>query len=264
MASSEARGITNLHCDRAHFAGGRGVCLDGRRSGPTPYSAILFDEQFQTTATLPLGGVPSRARVSRDGRYIAITVFVAGHSYASANFSTATRIVDAASGDTIIPNLEQFEVWSGGVRIDAPDFNFWGVTFAADSNVFFATLGTGGVVYLVKGEITTRKATVISAGIECPSLSPNDTQVAFKKRSAGEGLPKWRLYVLDLMTLAEYATAETRSVDDQVEWLDEDRILYGLARESEAVTDVWAVPADGGGRPVMVLGQASSPTVLRR
>jgi hypothetical protein len=59
--------------------------------------------------------------------------------------------------------------------------------------------------------------------------------------------------------------AETRSVDDQVEWLDDDRLLYGLCRPgSEATTsDVWVVPADGSGTAAVLIPEASSPAVIR-
>ncbi|GGO28545.1 TolB-like translocation protein [Microbispora bryophytorum] len=56
--------------------------------------------------------------------------------------------------------------------------------------------------------------------MECPSLSPDGTRIAFKKRAAGlpEDAP-WRLYVLDLRTMRETPVAERRGVDDQAVWL---------------------------------------------
>jgi hypothetical protein len=63
--------------------------------------------------------------------------------------------------------------------------------------------------------------------------------------------------VLDLETKREVALAETRSVDDQVEWLDDDRILYGL------IQDVWVVRADGSGVPRIYIPNALSPAVVR-
>jgi hypothetical protein len=57
--------------------------------------------------------------------------------------------------------------------------------------------------------------------------------------------------------------AESRSVDDQVEWLDGDRILYGLPREGTAETDVWMVPAGGTGSPAVYIPYAWSPSVVR-
>jgi hypothetical protein len=52
-------------------------------------------------------------------------------------------------------------------------------------------------------------------------------------------------------------------VDDQVEWLDDDRVVYGLPRDESALTDVWVVPADGGGRPSVLVPRAWSPAVVR-
>jgi hypothetical protein len=48
-----------------------------------------------------------------------------------------------------------------------------------------------------------------------------------------------------------------------VEWLDGDRILYGLPREGSAETDVWVVPADGTGSPAVYIPYAWSPSVVR-
>lgn len=264
--SAEGREATSLNCERVYFAAGRGICLDARRGAITTYSAILFDARFQPSATLPLPGIPSRARVSPDGRYAAFTVFVSGHSYDSAGFSTHTSIVDSITGTPVVANLEQMEVWSNGSRIQAADFNFWGVTFTRDSNRFYATLGTGGVAYLVEGNIASNRLTVIKEGVECPSLSPDNTRVAFKKRVPGTGLAKWRIAVLDLTSLTETLANEERYVDEQLVWLNDKEILYTQASEgalSRAVTDVWVVPADGTGQPKLLLHQAASPTPVR-
>lgn len=261
------RRATDLNCEVLHFAGNRGVCLHARRGAITTYSAILFDAQFQPTKSVPLSGIPSRTRVSPDGRYAAITVFVAGHAYGGTDFSTATEIIDAVSGAPAVANLEQMEVWSGEGRLTVPDFNFWGVTFANNPNRFYASLGTSGVVYLVEGDITAKRMTVLKEGVECPSLSPDNTRIAFKKRMPVSGLPKWRLYVLDLATMKETAVAEPRFIDEQVEWLDDGHLLYTQAAASAAspvVTDVWVVPADGTGQPALLMREAASPTVLHR
>jgi WD40-like Beta Propeller Repeat len=262
-----SRQVTEFSCQQVYFARNRGVCLETRVGVITTYFAILFDARFQQTAAVPLAGIPSRTRVSPDGEYAAITVFVSGHSYGGTDFSTETQIIDTVSGKPVVANLEQMQVWSAeGQRMAASDFNFWGVTFAADRNRFYASLGTGGVVYLVEGDVRANRMTVRRTGVECPSLSPDGTRLAFKKRVPGGGLPKWRLYVLDLATLTESAVAETRFIDEQVEWLDDTQILYTQADRdgvSPAITDVWAVPADGSGKPALFLREAASPTVLR-
>jgi hypothetical protein len=59
--------------------------------------------------------------------------------------------------------------------------------------------------------------------------------------------------------------AEPHSVDDQVEWLDDQHILYGLPGEGSraAETNVWVVPADGSGAARLLIEKAWSPAVVR-
>jgi hypothetical protein len=121
----------DLACDRVYMAAGRGICLWAQRGVFTTYRASLFGEDLQPGQTFDLAGIPSRARVSPDGRYAVFTVFVTGHSYAGGGFSTKTSIVDAASGVVVIDDLEELTVLRDGARIQAPDFNFWGVTSPA-------------------------------------------------------------------------------------------------------------------------------------
>ena len=205
---------------------------------------------------IDVAGVPSRARVSSDGRYGSVTLFVAGHSYAaSGSFSTQTTIIDLRRG-TKIADLEDFVVMRGGRQVTAIDVNFWGVTFARDSDRFYATLATGGKTYLIQGSIRARTARVIHENVECPSLSPDGTRIAFKKRGPSKARP-WRLSVLDLATMHETPLAETRSVDDQAEWLDDDHVLYGVDGA------VWTARADGSGQPSRYIAGAGSPAVVR-
>jgi hypothetical protein len=63
--------------------------------------------------------------------------------------------------------------------------------------------------------------------------------------------------VLDLASGADVALAETRSVDDQVEWLDDGHVL------SHFGSDIWTVRADGSGSPQVYLKNADSPAVVR-
>jgi dipeptidyl aminopeptidase/acylaminoacyl peptidase len=245
--------FTGLTCERVYFAGERGLCLMPRRGGLLPsVNARIFGADFRPVRTARLDGIRSRARVSPQGRYGAATTFVVGHSYQDKGFSTVTALIDMESGD-VLANLEDFDVTRDGKPFKAVDFNFWGVTFTRDERTFYATLSTGGKIYLVEGDIPTRQARVIAEDVECPSLSPDEKRIAFKRRNGND----WRLHVLDLETKREVALAETRSVDDQVEWLDDDRILYGL------IKDVWVVPADGSGRPRVYIPNALSPAVVR-
>ena len=265
LGAGGGRRATPLRCDRVDFAGERGVCLTTDRFYTT-HAIMVFDGAFEPLHRLPLHGVPSRVRLAPDGRLAAVTVFVSGHSYLDEGFSTETSIVDTYSGERRIANLEELGVYRDGARFRAVDFNFWGVTFAADGDRFYATLGTGGTTHLVEGRVSTRRADVVVEGVECPSLSPDQRRIVFKKRlplAAGLG---WRLHVMDLRSGAVTPLAERRSVDDQAEWLDDSTILYALPDASAPtpmVTDVWRVPADGGGAPELLLEGASSPAVLR-
>jgi hypothetical protein len=255
--------ITPLECDRVYFAGNRGLCLQsGQEPSAIGWRAVVFDEGFTPRHALPLTGSPSRVRISADGRYGSATVFESGHSYAGHGFSTRTSLFDLQTGATIT-DLEQFQVTRDGRPFQAEDFNFWGVTFATDSDVFYATLDTGGISYLIRGSVSGRTATVLRAGVECPSLSPDNTRIAFKKRVGARSLGWWQIAVLRLDTMIETpVTRETRSVDDQVEWLDNDQVLYHLTGGSTAA-DLWSVRVDNGAPPQLVRAAAYSPSVVR-
>ena len=251
------RAVLPPRCRRLYFSGGRGLCLAEDAVFGTAYELSVLGADFKVLSTLPLIGLPSRARVSPDGRYGATTVFVAGHSYSSGDFSTETTLFDLASGKKLA-NLEEFTVLRDGQPFKAVDFNFWGVTFAADGNRFYATLKTRGATYLVEGDIAERRMRMVHRNVECPSLSPDGTRVAYKKAVSKIGLRiVWRLHVLDLRTMTETPLAEQRSIDDQVEWLDDQTILYGM------LSDVWLVAADGSGEPRRFLSRATSPVVVR-
>jgi hypothetical protein len=258
-APDGSRQITDYACSRLHMAAGYGLCLAEQQDDPfgSPYRARVFGPDFRTVHELPLAGLPSRARVSPDGRFGASTVFVNGDSYATGAFSTRTSIYDMAAG-TSLGDLETFAAFKDGKRFQSVDFNYWGVTFARQSGRFYATLGTGGHTYLVEGDVATRTVKVLRDGVECPSLSPDGRRIAFKQEVSGGGLleVKWRLSVLSLDTLEDHPLAETRNVDDQAEWLDDGTVLYSVE------SDIYAVAADGTGTPRLFTPRADSPAVL--
>jgi hypothetical protein len=249
--------VTALRCARVYFAAaGSGICLARGRGFAAGYEADVFGPDLRVRHRLAVDGIPSRARVSPDGRLGAVTLFVTGDSYADpGSFSTRTTIIDLAAGRKVA-GLEDFVVMHGERRVTAIDVNFWGVTFARDSDRFFATLATGGRTYLIEGSVRRREARVLRSNVECPSLSPEGTRIAFKKRTGSAETP-WRLTVLDLRTMRETPLAERRSVDDQAEWLDGDHVLYGMR------SGVFVARADGRGRPRTFLAGADSPAVVR-
>jgi dipeptidyl aminopeptidase/acylaminoacyl peptidase len=246
--------------ERIYFAAGNGICLTREiKFFSAQTIATLVDATFRPLFSVRTDGIPTRARISPDGRHAAFTVFVTGHSYADAQLSTTTLLVDIANRATLA-NLEEFEVLQDGSAIKSPDFNYWGVTFEHDSNFFYATLRTGGVNYLVHGDIKAKRVTIVHKGVECPSLSPDGTRIAFKKMiSRGD----WRVAVLNLTTFEETHLPETRSVDDQVEWLDNERLLYALVDPAPWMS-IMVVSADGSGQPKGFAKGAASPAVVRQ
>ena len=255
-ARPDEQTLTGLHCDRVYFAGGRGLCLKRGGGFAAGYRAEVFGPDLRVSHALGVTGIPSRARVSPDGRYGAVTLFVTGHAYADpGTFSTQTTIIDMATGGKIA-DLEQFTVFRGSKQVTATDVNYWGVTFARDSDRFYATLATGGKTYLIEGSVSQRRAHVIHENVECPSLSPDGTRIAYKKRTGSSSAP-WHLTVLDLATMRETPISDERSVDDQVEWLDDAHVLYGIDGA------VWEANADGTGEPQRYIARADSPAAVR-
>ena len=142
-----------------------------------------------------------------------------------------------------------------GRRITAIDVNFWGVTFARDSDVFYATLATGGKTYLIKGlrqpaararHPRERRVPVAVAGRHAHRIQETH-RLGKQPVAADRARPR---------TMRETPLAETRSVDDQAEWLDDDTVLYGIGGS------VWRVPADGSGTAQRFIPGADSPAVI--
>ncbi|GII89093.1 TolB-like translocation protein; signal peptide [Sphaerisporangium siamense] len=246
---------TGLRCKRFYAAAGTGVCLRVGATLTVGSEAIVLDERLREVRRVALAGIPSRARVSASGRMVAWTFFVSGDSYLSVGFSTRAGILDTRTG-TLVKSLEDFTLEKDG-RIHSPiDLNYWGVTFASDDNRFYATVSTSGRTYLVQGDFAKRRMRVLRENAECPSLSPDGTRVVYKKRVGGESDP-WRLYRLDLASGRETKLAEDANVDDQAAWLDDRTVMYSKLRGDSS--DVWTVPADGSGRPQVLMRDAFSP-----
>ncbi|GAA3367790.1 PD40 domain-containing protein [Streptomyces sannanensis] len=254
------RTYSGVKCMRFYAAAGTGICLQSEMGAYSEtYTALVLDSSLQETRRIPLAGIPNRARVSPSGHMAAWTVFVGGDGYAQKTFSTRTSILDTRTG-ALQPSLEEYAVTKDGKPFHPADANFWGVTFIDDEH-FYATLGSGGKTYLIHGDVTTKTATTLRTNLECPSLSPDGTKIAFKKRVPGlpENLP-WRLYVLDLKTMQEHPVAETRSLDDQVAWSDDNNLVYSLP---DYDAHLYTVPADGSGAPRVLAREALSPAWVR-
>ncbi|GAA4840921.1 TolB-like translocation protein [Kitasatospora terrestris] len=260
-APGSTRTVAAPVCLRFHAAAGTGICLQAVHGVlEDHYRAVVLDADLNEQRHYDLAGIPTRARVSPSGRLVAWTVFVGGDSYAGTDFSTRTTILDTRTW-TVQDNLETYTVTLEGHPYRAADTNVWGVTFADDRH-FYATLAGGGRTWLVAGDAVGHTLTTLHGNVECPSLSPDGTRIAYKKRVPG--LPDdapWRLYVLDLATLAETPTAEERTMDDQALWLDDRTLAYALPGDEGS--DLWRVPADGTGSPALLAAAALAPAVVR-
>lgn len=257
------RAFTTVVCDRVYATADDASCLRTRRGIATTFQAQLLDRKWRASSTWALPGIPSRTRLSADGSLVATTTFVSGHSYMQTGFSTSTEIKKV--GGSSYGNLESFALLIDGHKVKASDRNIWGVTFGVDNDTFYATAESGGTTYLVKGDLAGRTLTSIRTTAECPSLSPDGSRIAYKK-AVGGSPQHWSIAVLDMSTGVEtILRGESRSVDDQVEWLDDDSLLYGLPRSGEAgVSDVWNIRISPTAKPVRFIADAWSPSVVRR
>ncbi len=261
-APGGSRAVSEQECDRVYGTAETVVCLKTNRGLVTSFEAAVLNRDWQVQRSWPVPGIPSRTRVSADGSMIATTVFVTGHSYATAGFSTATEISlpGGSSG-----NLEDFALMVNGERLVATDRNIWGVTFApGESDLFYATAASSGRIWLVRGSLSAKTLTAIHDNVECPSISPDGTRIAYKKNDGGALAAHWKVAVLDLATGQETVLSEKRSVDDQIEWLDNQNLLYGLADEAvEGDSNIWQLGTTPGSQPVMFIAHAWSPSVVR-
>ncbi|MEV7661215.1 hypothetical protein [Paenarthrobacter sp. NPDC089316] len=256
------RAISGEECDRVYGSRDSVVCLRTNRGLVTTFEAELLSRTWEQQKSWPLPGIPSRTRVSPDGSRIATTVFVTGHSYATAGFSTATEITvpGGTSG-----NLEDFALLVNGERLQATDRNIWGVTFVpGQPDAFYATAAASGRIWLVRGSLSAKTLTAVHDNVECPSISPDGTRIAYKKNDGGALAAHWNVAVLDLATGRETVLAEKRSVDDQLEWLDDRTLLYGLPDEStDGDSNIWKLGTDPAAQPSMFIAHAWSPSVVR-
>lgn len=245
--------IAGRSCARVVFYAGHGLCLDVSGTG---MSVTFLDANLRRVHEIHMPGLPSRARISPSGRWGGITAFLVGHGYgAPGTFSTAATILDLRTGKAVADIEKDVKVTVDGAPFHPRDQNYWGITFASDEDTYYATAASNGRTWLLKGSISAGTAHAVHDNVECPSLSPDGTRIAYKKAIAPNS-SAWRFTALTLATGAETPLAETRSIDDQIAWLDNDHVLY-----ADRDHKTWVMPADGTGTPTLWLDTAESATV---
>jgi hypothetical protein len=256
------RSFADRTCDRVDATASTISCLVTQPGVPTTFEALVLDRTGAEERRMSLAGIPSRTRLSPSGRLLATTVFVSGHSYMQSGFSTST-VIRRTDGTGATIDLEDLDLVVDGQVRTPRDRNFWGVTFR-DDRTFWATVSTGGRTWLLQGDLDAGRLTALAGNAECPSVSPDGSRVAYKVRVGDGATPVWELEVRDLRSGHTVRLPATRGLDDQAEWLDEDTLLYGLARADEpGITDVWAVDVRPTASPSLLIEQAWSPTVIQ-
>lgn len=266
-----SRTLLDMRCLRVHIAAGNGMCL-ADESNPVPdFEQIFFRadrDGFPVTRSYPIA-FPSRARISPSGTTASSTGFVEGVSYEDiVGKSVTVTLIDSVSRGQPPTVLNQFSI-DGETSDVAGVQKFWGVTFLDDEE-FWVTGLRGDAAELFTGRRSTRSLASTGLTGSCPSLSPDGNSLAYKRTSSGPN--GFELVVRDLTTGEETVLDETRSFDDQVEWLDNDTLLYALHPDDadpstvgnvQPQFDIWSLDTTPGAEPELFLPSADSPAVIR-
>jgi dipeptidyl aminopeptidase/acylaminoacyl peptidase len=257
--SPTLRQLTGLSCTRVHFAGGRGICVAEELAANVPeHVAYVFDRSMTRGTRIALRGVPTRLRVSPNGQHAAITTYAEEETPEGERLATETALVDLRSGRTLA-DVRDFRIDNGRQPPLTGPLDVGGVTFERDSNRFFAFVSTPTERYLVAGSLQDQRMRVIRTGVACESLSPDGRKLVVKKPGPS-GF--WQLAVIDLRTWEERDLAQgPASVDDQVEWFDDQHVLYHAPDDN--TTSLWMLPIDGVNGPHVFVKNAYSPSVQR-
>jgi len=258
-AGPSNRRLTPLSCSRVQYAGGTGLCLVEEPEGKIVRQVLyVFDAAFRFRNRLVLNGIPIRARVSPDGRLASVTTYGEEESPAGERLASESILIEAGSG-RVLGDLRGFTIASAADQPLKEPLDIANVAFA-DGDRFFATVSTPDARYLVSGSVTGRRLEVIGRDLANEALSPDGRRLLVKKQSGERGF--WQLVVLDLESRLETPLNQgPRSVDDQVEWLDEAHVVYHDV--TDAGTGIWMLSTDGTTGPRLLVPDAFSPAVQR-
>lgn len=255
------RQSTELECDRIDLNANGGICLDDSSGIGGTGRGLILDPNLNPSLRFGIN-LPSRAAASPDGEIVAWTGFAVGHSYlAVGEFATTTQLIEVERG--IGANLEtQFATFDiDNQPVDDEERNFWGVTFV-DNETFYATIGVGADTSIVRGSIANSRLTVVHENATCPEVSPDGNTIVAKERRGDF----FQLVAIDTATGERRDLPEVRTVEDQVEFLNDSTIIYGLPNSAEGTEaqpawDVWSLDLNGGA-PQLIIPFADSPAAI--
>ena len=256
------RQSTNLECVRLDLNANGGICLDDTSGLGGGGRGLVLGPDLNPSLRFGIN-LPSRAAASPDGEIVAWTGFAVGHSYLDVGeFATTTQLIEVERG--IGANLESSFATFGldNTLIDDETRNFWGVTFV-DSETFYATIGIGEDTSIVQGSIANSRMQVVHENATCPEVSPDGSTLVVKERRDGDF---FQLVAINTTTGERRDLPEARTVEDQVEFLDDSTIIYGLPNEAEGTEsqpawDIWSLDLNGGS-PQLIIPFADSPAAI--
>lgn len=256
------RQSTALECVRLDLNENGGICLDDTSGLGGSGRGLIIGPDLNPSLRFGIN-LPSRAAASPDGEIVAWTGFAVGHSYlAVGEFATTTQLIEVERG--IGANLEtQFSTFGIDNQLITDETrNFWGVTFV-DNETFYATIGIGEETSIVQGSIENARLQVVHENATCPEVSPDGSTLVVKERRDGDF---FQLVAIDTATGARRDLPEARTVEDQVEFLDDSTIIYGLPNEAEGTEsqpawDIWSLNLNGGS-PQLIIPFADSPAAI--
>ena len=264
-----SRTLLDRDCIRVHIAADRGVCLSQGNGVVPSFTTSFFDPAAPlTTIKSYASALPSRARISPDGRFSSVTAFISGASYEDIGGEAATIVtiddIDGEGGNTL-SSLSRYDIDSDDATYgDSIDAQYWGMTFA-DSDRFYVTGFFDETAEILLGSVDDQTLTPTGWEGSCPSLSPDGKTLVFKEERPEGG---FSLVAVDVETERRWTLNESKSVDDQVEWLDNDTILSGVHPDGaddsvQPEFDIWMIDIDEDAEPELFLPNADSPAVAR-
>ncbi len=259
------RTLLERRCLRMHLAADHGVCVS-RDEGTDPLFTTTFFASTNPDVEIKSypSALPSRARISPEGTFSAVTAFVSGGSYEDVGAEATTIVtIDEIESTRLVRGGNQLEVIADEVKYQDLDAQYWGMSFA-DEDEFYITGFYGDEAEVMHGTLTDMTVEPTGWVGSCPSLSPDGKTLVFKETTPNG----FQLVAVDLESQTTWKMGEARSVNDQVEWLDNDTILYALHPEGgdtpvEPQYDIWMLDIAEGSEPVLFLANADSPAVAR-